>query len=151
MPGSVKREFGNYIARKGLRLTQQRLQVLEKALAREDHFDADELWESIRRQDSRASRATVYRTLALLVESGFLRKVEMEKRACFEHAAGHKHHDHLICVKCGKIMEFVEPRIEHLQDEVCRQKNFFAIDHRLQIRGLCAKCHRGRTQINAQR
>ena len=137
-------DFGAALAERGLRLTQQRMLVLKTAAAREGHFDADELWRLVRRSDRSASRATVYRTLSLLVESGFLRKVEMDDRAYFEHARGHRHHDHLVCVNCGRIMEFAEPEIERLQEAVCARSNFQPLSHRLQIQGLCGKCARAK-------
>jgi len=87
--------------------------------------------------------ATVYRTIPLFVESGFIKEIlQYQNTATYEHILGHKHHDHMLCVKCGKVIEFRDDRIEKLQDEVCKKYNFKSVEHRLGIRGYCRQCQK---------
>jgi len=132
--------FARFLAERGLRLTPQRRLVLARAFADRGHFDAERLYDSLCREGCAVSRATVYRTLALLVQSNLVGEMPLEGRAGFEQAVGQRHHDHLICLGCGRIMEFHEPAIERLQEAVCRRNQFAASSHSLQIRGLCVKC-----------
>ncbi|MEW6230397.1 MAG: Fur family transcriptional regulator, partial [Bacillota bacterium] len=95
----------------------------------------------LRDRGRRVSRASVYRTLPLLVKSGLLRDVHSsEKHSHYEHIFGHRHHDHLICTKCGRTIEFNSPMIEKLQTEICNQHGFWATGHKLEITGLCDAC-----------
>jgi Fur family ferric uptake transcriptional regulator len=75
------------------------------------------------------------------VKSGLLREVIFgEKHAHYEHVYGHEHHEHLVCIKCGKIIEFTDERIEKYQDEICLRNKFKAESHRFQIMGYCEDC-----------
>ena len=133
--------FRDFLTARGLRFTRERAHILDKVFSTHKHFKADELRLAMRTQNARVSKATIYRTLALLVESGLLRQVITgEKHAHYEHVFGHEHHDHMVCSRCGEILEFFDPAIERLQDKICRQKRFQAEGHRLQITGLCARC-----------
>lgn len=133
--------FKEYLESKKLKFTAERQAILDRVFANHKHFEADELLVDLRLNDLKISKATIYRTLSLLVKSGLLREVIFgERHAHYEHVYGHEHHDHLVCNGCGKIIEFVEHRIEKLQDEVCRENNFKAESHRLQIQGLCEDC-----------
>jgi Fur family ferric uptake transcriptional regulator len=102
----------------------------------------DRLLDHFRHQGVQVSRATVYRTLNTLVEVGLLRKIDMgDRQALYEPTEGREHHEHMICVRCGEILEFVEPEIERLQQEVCRRNGFEPLDHTLQIYGVCQACN----------
>ena len=141
----AEQRFAQYLRSQGLRVTAQRRAVLGAALATEGHFEADELHRQMRETGSRTSKATVYRTLELLVSSGVLRQVSLgERHAHYEHAFGHQHHDHLICVRCGRVMEFTSAALERMQEEVCRRHHFTPLGHRMRITGLCQRCSRGR-------
>lgn len=125
----------------GLRATRSRMAILAEASRLHGHFDAEELVTALRRSGARVSRATVYRTLAHLVDLGLLRRHEMpEGGARYERWAGRTPHEHLLCVHCGAMLEFVEDGIERLQDEVCRRYDFRPLNHSLQIRGVCREC-----------
>jgi Fur family ferric uptake transcriptional regulator len=105
------------------------------------HFEAEELLIDMRKNRKRVSKATIYRTLALLVKSGLLREVIFgEKHAHYEHVYGCNHHEHLVCIKCGKIIEFSDEEIEKFQDEVCVKNKFKPESHRFQITGYCEDC-----------
>jgi len=133
--------FKKYLASKNLKFTTERQVILDRVFADHKHFEADELLVDLRLNDLKVSKATIYRTLALLVQSGLLREVIFgERHAHYEHVYGHEHHDHLVCNNCDKIIEFTEHRIEKLQEEVCKKYKFKAESHRLQIQGLCENC-----------
>jgi len=133
--------FKNFLAKQRLKFTPQRKVVLETVFAIHRHFDAEDLVEILRREDKRISRATVYRTLDLLVKCGLVRAMELgEARKTYEHILGHKHHDHLICTGCGRTIEFDDGLIESLQQKVCDHLNFKAQTHSLRIFGVCEHC-----------
>ncbi|TLD40186.1 MAG: Ferric uptake regulation protein FUR [Candidatus Jettenia ecosi] len=140
---SVEDKFKEYLLSKKLKFTPERQAILDRIFANHKHFEADELLVDLRNNNLKISKATIYRTLSLLVKSGLLREVIFgERHAHYEHVYGHEHHDHLVCNKCGKIIEFIEHRIEKLQDEVCKSKKFKPESHRLQIQGLCEDCNK---------
>ena len=122
--------------------TAQALRLLENSTARPyPLFTAEEAHDWFRRGRDDVSRATVYRTLTLLVEGGFLDQLDLggeTKR--YEHMLGREHHDHLMCNHCGAVVEFQEPRIETLQDEVAERHGFKIASHSLRLFGICRKC-----------
>ena len=133
--------FAEYLARNQLRLTRERRAILEEMLQVRGHFDAEQLLVHFRQRGRRVSRATLYRTLARLVDSGLVHKIEMAAgQARYEIMVGRHHHDHMICLECGRIIEFESREIERAQDEVCRRKGFTMTGHMHQIRGLCSGC-----------
>jgi Fur family ferric uptake transcriptional regulator len=134
----LKRQLG----RRGLKYTNERRAILKAVLSTHEHFDADWLYNHLRKHDAKASKATVYRTLKVLCECGLLREVfQGEHGAYFEHIYGHEHHEHMICLTCGKVIEFISRRLEQLQDEACRAHGFHAVRHHLQVFGYCSDCH----------
>ena len=136
--------FSQFLARNSLRLTQERRTILDEMLQIHGHFDADSLLVHFRRKGRTVSRATLYRTLARLVEAGLVHKIEMaEGQAQYEVIFGRHHHDHMICLECGRIVEFESRDIERLQEEICRRKGFKMTGHMHQIRGRCATCTGG--------
>ena len=133
--------FRNFLGQKGLKLTRERFAILDEVFSVHGHFDPEKLYDRIRASGLKASRASVYRTLGLLVESGLVEKVSrMGKGSIYEHTYGHRHHDHMICDGCGEIIEFYSEDLERLQDEICRNNNFGGTSHTLEIRGHCEHC-----------
>ena len=133
--------FKKYLGEKRLKLTKERLAVLNEVFSFHGHFGPEQLYFRIRNSGSKASRASVYRTLNLLVESGLVEKIIRTDRGnVYEHTYGHSHHDHLVCSLCGEIVEFYSESLEQIQKEVCRRNNFQGISHILEIRGVCEKC-----------
>jgi Fur family ferric uptake transcriptional regulator len=131
----------DYMASRGLRSTGQRKLIVETFFRADDHVSIEELLADVRAKDPRVGYATVYRTLKLLAECG----VANERRfgdglTRYELADDTAHHDHLICVQCGEITEFEEPRIEELQDGVARKHGFRLLTHKHELYGTCAKC-----------
>ena len=133
--------FRDFLRKKKLKFTPERRQILTVVFSLHGHFDVDSLYEVLRRQDRRISRATIYRTLPLLIKSGLVREtMRCQGRISYEHVFGHQHHDHLLCVKCGKVIEFHSDRLENLQNRICQKYKFKPLEHRLGIRGYCQKC-----------
>ena len=136
--------FADRLRERGLRATPERMDVLAEAFRQIGHFHASDLYEALRRRGHKTSRATVYRTMGHLVETGLLRKYDMGiGQALYEPELGRTHHEHMVCVECGRIFEFVQNQIEKLQDEVCRAQRFRPLTHSLQIHGICADCQHG--------
>jgi Fur family ferric uptake transcriptional regulator len=133
--------FREYLKVRNLRLTPERRSVLETILKREGHFDAEELLRFLRRRNKRVSRATLYRTLDHLRGAGL---VWMHRfggaQARYERVYGRTHHDHMVCTRCHRVLEFVNEEIEHLQEEVCRTHGFVSTSHVMQIFGVCEIC-----------
>ncbi|HEY3593855.1 MAG TPA: Fur family transcriptional regulator [Polyangiaceae bacterium] len=130
-----------YMARKGLRSTEQRRLIIETFFHAPAHITIEELLGQVRSADPRVGYATVYRTLKLLAESGVASERHFgDGLIRYELADGDTHHDHLICVECHGITEFEEPRIETLQDEVAIRYGFDLRTHKHELYGVCAAC-----------
>lgn len=135
--------FRKFLLEKRLKLTKERIEVLNEIFSFHDHFGPEQLYLRLKSSGSKASRASVYRTLNLLVESGLVEKVtRTEKGNIYEHTFGHSHHDHMICTVCSRVVEFYSESLERIQDEICKTHNFRGISHILEIRGHCEKCRR---------
>jgi Fur family ferric uptake transcriptional regulator len=134
--------FVEYLDKQDLRFTSQRKRVFDRAFQTHQHFTAERLYEWLRDEAGpKVSRATVYRTLALLVEGGFLNSLDTGKgEMLYEHVLGHAHHDHMVCVSCGKIEEFSSPEIERLQERAAQERGFVLVEHDLRLFGYCKRC-----------
>lgn len=142
MHGEVK-EFERYLRKEGLRLTNQRLTVVKTAFATHKHFTAEEMLALSKKVDPTVSRATVYRTLFLLCKAKLLVRQDFEKgKVYYEHLIGHHHHDHLVCLKCGRIYEFESEKIEDIQKKIATKKRFVPLTHSLKIFGICKNCRK---------
>ena len=140
-PAAARRRFELFLKERKLRVTQQRLDILDLAWETHDHFSAEQMFGWARVRNAHASRATVYRTLNLMLEGRFLSSFEASSGAAlFEHALGHNHHDHILCLKCGKIEEFHCDAIEKLQEQEAQRLGFQLVDHALILEGHCASC-----------
>ena len=132
--------FSEFLEKKDLKLTSQRRTILNQAM-REGHFSAEDLLKFSKKEDPTVSKATVYRTLALLKESKILEEQDFgDGKKLYERAQGRKHHDHLICIKCGKILEFENEAIERLQDSQAKKNHFRIVYHSLKLFGFCQNC-----------
>lgn len=136
---NAKRKFMEFLARKHLRITSQRQAIVDTVFSTEEHFTAEQLLDWSRQRDKSVSRATVYRTLPLLTESGLVREMDFGKDYKFydPNYAEHPHHAHIICQECEKIVEFESKKIEKLEDEISHELGFSVKSQRLQITGTC--------------
>ena len=136
-------EVEHHLHEKGLRRTGARRKILEAVFEGDGHFTAEDLLDRMRGHGVRVSRASVYRTLALLVEGGWVETREFQRgQLMYECMLGHRHHDHLICTRCGKIVEFENDEIERLQTETARAHGFVLDSHSLRLFGRCSSCSR---------
>lgn len=135
----ARKRFMEFLAGKNLRVTAQRQAIIDTAFSTRQHFTAEQLLVWSRRRDKSVSRATVYRTLPLLTESGLVREMDFGKDYKFydPNYAERPHHNHLICEECQKIVEFDSDRIEALENEISQQLGFSVKSRRLQITASC--------------
>lgn len=144
-------KFSETLRSSGGRLTKERISLLSIVCNMNRHFHAYDLVERLSEQGYRTSLATVYRTLTLMVHSGIVRKVtpgdETAKGGVwYEHAWREEHHDHLVCLRCKKVVEFAYPAIEILQEAVAREHGFTLVGHHLELTGLCESCRKTRDE-----
>ena len=124
---------------KGVKLTEQRKIVAKVMSESHDHPDVDELYNRVSKIDSKISIATVYRTVKLFEESGILTKHEFKGRKARYEELNEGHHDHLIDIKSGEIIEFVDDEIEKLQKKVAEKYGYKLVDHKLELYGVKKK------------
>jgi Fur family ferric uptake transcriptional regulator len=137
----TKDKFREFMLDKGLKSTRQREIILDEFLRVGSHLSTEELYLRLRRKNPQIGYATVHRTLKLFAECGIAEQRHFgDGQARYEASDLDEHHDHLICVNCGRIVEFEDPRIENLQEEVARQHGFSIERHRLELYGCCESC-----------
>jgi len=146
MPLPEKQAFRKYLATQGLKSTRQREIILDEFLRCASHPSTEELYLRLRKKHPGIGYATVYRTLKLFAACGIAEERNFgDGQTRYESSTAEEHHDHLICRSCGTIIEFEDPRIEELQDEVAQRHGFAIENHRLELYGLCRKCLRPRS------
>lgn len=125
----------------GLKITQPRMMILEILSDREQHhFSAEEVYRRLCDAGEDVGLATVYRVLTQFEKAGLVKRLNFEGgHSVFELDQG-EHHDHLVCVKCGRVDEFIDPEIEKLQAEIAQKAGFVMTDHSLNIYGMCSTC-----------
>ena len=128
-----------FFASKGLRFTKQREAVTTLIFRTHEHFRPEELCERLRKSDSSASRATIYRTILHLVESGMLREISLGggERLYDPNFLRSPHHNHLVCMDCRKIVEFEDPNLDIMQNCITRRMGFSPTEKALSIEGRC--------------
>ena len=137
----IKREFRTFISKKNLRYTFQRDLIIEELHINKGHLTTDEFYEIIKEKHPEIGKATVYRTLKLLEEANLTSKIEFgDGRIRYELCTDKEHHDHLICEKCKKSVEVIDPKIESLQKELVESHGFHLTGHRLYLFGICQEC-----------
>ena len=136
--------FAEYLRSKGLKFTPERREILREIFSTHKHFDVETLFETLKKKGERISLATIYRLVPLLIESRMIRRAtRQDGQITYEHIFGHKPHHHLVCVRCGQIVEFRDEGIEKLITKVCRKYDFSPIEQRLGVRGVCSACRDG--------
>jgi Fur family ferric uptake transcriptional regulator len=142
-PGDAAARLKAFLRARGLRMTGEREALVRAALGRRRHFTLDELVEEAVERDARASRATVYRGLPILIEAGILQPVLVsDEPRRFELVLGRRHHDHLRCRRCGRVVEFRSDAIEDLQLKIAARHGFRLTSHVHELVGDCAACRR---------
>ena len=129
------------LKKEGLRYTHQRQAVWDELSTSNEHRDAEEIYLALHNSELNVSRATVYRTIDVLVKNNLVRKLELgDGRARYEHKMDIAHHDHLICVQCGKIEEFMDNMIENRQEMIVQKFGYKLIRHIHQLFVICDEC-----------
>lgn len=139
MNAVIKKRIDQYLEQRSLRMTRQRKRIIDAAFASQEHFTAEELVGWIHKSGLQASRATIYRTLAMLVEARALGEVELGKgRRFFDPNIGERpDHSHLVCIDCGRVVEFEDSHLEVLEDCLTRRLGFRPTRKSLRIEACC--------------
>jgi Fur family transcriptional regulator, ferric uptake regulator len=139
--------LSEYLVVQGLKSTSQRDKILGIFVKAGRHLSAEELYVLVKKAHPGIGYATVYRTMKLLAEAGLAQERRFEDGFTrYEHVSPETHHDHLICTRCGAIIEFENERIEVLQQDVARKNRFTMQNHKLELYGLCAGCQRAKNK-----
>jgi len=141
MDADLRQKIYDFIEKKGLRKTVQREAIIQAAFSTTEHYTAEELIAMARRIEPSVSRATVYRTLPILVESGLLKEIELGKdhKTYDPNFVNRPHHNHLICVDCQKVVEFEDKHIETLEDCISKRLGFSPEAKMVRIEATCDK------------
>jgi Fur family ferric uptake transcriptional regulator len=133
--------FERFLHLKDLRLTEARAAIVEAAMARHGHYPIDDLIADLKARGIRGSKATVYRTLPLLAEAGILQPaIVVADSKSYETTFGREHHDHLLCGRCGAVIEFEFEAFEILQREVASRHGYRLESHYHELVGTCPAC-----------
>jgi Fur family ferric uptake transcriptional regulator len=144
----IYQQFKVIFEQEGLDRIDERLAVLEAFLSTEDHVTAAELSGILKEQGMPFLEEFVAENLKLFAQYGFAREKQFTDQVPrYEHHHLDRHHDHLVCVRCGAILEFYNPEIEALQAETARRMGFHDLQHRMEIHGLCSNCLRARDDV----
>jgi Fur family ferric uptake transcriptional regulator len=134
-------EFQKYRKEQKLKASKKRASIVDYFIKEDRHFTVEELYNEVKKINPQISYATVYRALKLLADMGLARVCQFKgKETRFEPKHKSEHHDHLICLRCGQIMEFSQNEIEKLQSQVAAKHKFKVESHKLELYGLCEKC-----------
>jgi Fur family ferric uptake transcriptional regulator len=137
-----RHSFKRIVRDMGLKVTHQRLAILEALASGRAHVTAQEVFEVVSQKDPEIGFATVYRFLRKMTEHAFVTEVRMGGLPARYELTPRQHHDHLTCVSCSKIVEFENPEIEKMQEMVARQNGFELTGHVLELYGVCQDCHK---------
>lgn len=139
MNEEIVERFNEFVKRRGLRRTSQRDSLVAAIFAKDEHFTSEELYDKIRRSDTNVSRATVYRTISLLVEAGMLREIDLggEEKTYDPNFLEKPSHNHLVCIDCGKVVEFQDDNINVIGDCITRRLGFRSIQQSIHIEATC--------------
>lgn len=140
--GLVER-FTGYLRERRLPVTRQRLEVANALGRVADHPSIERIHRDLEQRGIQVGTATIYRTIDLLVESGLVREHDFgEGYRRFEAAPERIHHEHLICQRCGRVVEFTNERLERMLELVADEMDFLHRRHRIEVYGLCPECRR---------
>ncbi len=133
--------FRNFIKKRGLKYTPEREEILREILEVEDHFDVESLYLRLKTKNSKISKASIYRTIPLLIEAGYIQEVYKQGGHSFYEVTLNKiPHLHFICITCGRVDEVIDGRLNTLIKEHEREKNYKLLTYHLEIFGVCSEC-----------
>ncbi len=133
--------FREYLQKHKLRYTREREQIIKEIFSTHDHFDVEAIYLSMRQKGIQVSKASIYRLIPLLIETGLIQEVYYEDgHMHYEHVYGHEHHCHLRCTRCRKIEEFVDRRLQEIEKDLAEKFGYEIIDRKLEVKGLCPEC-----------
>ena len=148
----LRHDLNEYMLKRGLRSTEQRRLIIDTFFDVHEHITIDSLLKLVRAVDARVGYATVYRTMKLLSESGVVQEHKFgDGFTRYELSDEDAHHDHLVCLECGKIIEFEEPQIEALQEKIAKRYGFLVRAHKHEMYGLCTDCQKPKSARTAPR
>lgn len=135
-------EFKTALRTEDLKVTPQRLTVFEEVCSNKEHRNAEDIFIALQNRGKNVSRATVYRTVELLLKYELVTRLDTgDGKWKYEHWLDCSHHDHLICIRCGKIIEFIDEKIEDRQEKICNHHGYKLVRHIHQLFGLCGECY----------
>jgi Fur family ferric uptake transcriptional regulator len=141
-----------FLAGQGLRSTNQRGVILSVFVEAGRHMSVEELYARVKKEHPGVGYATVYRTLKLLASAGLAEERRFDDGFTrFEYQGRNDHHDHLICTRCGTVIEFENERIEALQQDVARKNDFIVQNHKLELYGLCTGCRQKKSKNRSRK
>ncbi len=141
--------FRRFLRERGLRATPVRIAILQAILDHSGHFDVDELFLDLRRRNERISKASIYRTIPLLVEAGLINQIYFEDgRLHYEPVYGRDHHCHLRCSECRRVIEFKNEMMLDLEARLAEEHGFLIQGHQVEVYGLCPECRKKRDQTD---
>lgn len=140
-----------YISRHNMRYTPEREAIVREAFSRHDHFSVEDLYLGLRKKKRQISRASIYRTLPLLIEAGLVAVVFQDAgQTLYEHTYGHEDHCHLRCTLCGQVVEFSEPSLREVERRLGQEMGYSVEGHRLVVLGRCPACQAKQAKSKAR-
>jgi len=138
----MRSAFRGYLRDSGLFMTAERAAVFDELVISDGHYDVDELVRRLRKKHRKVSRATVYRTVTLLEESGLINRVDLgHAHSHYECPTRIRHHEHLVCTMCGRVVEFTDPALEQRIADIAADHRFVLKRHAVQLFGVCRECN----------
>ncbi|HIN61243.1 MAG TPA: transcriptional repressor [Candidatus Marinimicrobia bacterium] len=143
------KKFMKVLRNENLKLTPQRVEIFREVCDSDEHREAEEIYLALRERDVHVSRSTVYRTMNILYQHDLVRRMNIgDGKWRYEHWLDCHQHDHLICIRCGTIVEFMNPQIEEIQKDVADKFNYKLVRHVHQLFGLCKQCRKMPISVN---
>ena len=143
MTDSELKKFKKILKEENLKMTPQRIEVFREVCDSNEHRESEEIFLSLRKRDVSVSRATVYRTMDILYQHDLVQRMDIgDGKWRYEHWLDCNQHDHLICIRCGTIVEFINTQIEEIQNDVAEKFDYELVRHVHQLFGLCKQCRK---------
>jgi len=140
----IVKDFKKFIKKKGLKYTSEREEILREILKSKQHFNVDELYIKLRKKGSKVSKASVYRTIPLLIEAGYIQEVyRQDAKSYYELTLDKIPHLHFICIKCKKVNEIIDNCLVELIQKHAKKEDYLPLTYHLEIFGVCSECRKG--------